>query len=232
LVPKVLSCGRTFLLPGITIHGEIFEAGKVAFSFAVVYMNTGKENTKMYFMAVVLPKHIDEKILEYKRWMREVYGSKVGLKSPAHITIAPPFWMEEEKEESLLHDMQSVAQEVPLFSLTTANFSAFKPRTIFVAVEHNDHLNALKKRSDNFFRHKDYKVKIETRPFHPHITIATRDLHKKDFTEAWPHFQDKKFRETVEAAGLSLLKHNGRAWDVMFTAPFAAPSPVDAVGQS
>lgn len=184
----------------------------------------------MYFMAVVLPPHLDEKVLAYKKWMKETYGSKVGLKSPAHITIAPPFWMEEEKEPRLLPDMEGVAQQIVRFTLTTANFSAFKPRTIFIAVEKSEPLQALKKTSDAFFRHTDYKIKIETRPFHPHITIATRDLHKKDFADAWPHFESKEFRETFETTGLSLLKHNGRAWDVVFTAPFAETSPADSAG--
>lgn len=192
-------------------------------------MNEEKQSAKMYFIAVVLPGHLDEKVLEYKKWMKETYGCKVGLKSPAHITIAPPFWMEEEKEARLLHDLSTVAQQISTFTLTTANFSAFKTRTIFVAVEESRLLLALKKTSDNFFRHTDYKIKIESRPFHPHITIATRDLHKGDFADSWAHFQNKELKETFEATGLSLLKHNGRAWDVIFTEPFADGGPADFV---
>jgi 2'-5' RNA ligase len=185
-------------------------------------MRHGTEGAKMYFIAVVLPAHLDAKVQDLKQWMKEVYGSKVGLKSPAHITIAPPFWMQEEKEINLRQDMQLLAQQVPAFQMATENFSAFKPRTIFIAVEQNEQLNTLKKAADHFFRKADYGMKFETRPFHPHITIATRDLRKKDFADAWPHFQEKKFRETFDATGLSLLKHNGRTWDVIFTAAFTS----------
>jgi 2'-5' RNA ligase len=174
----------------------------------------------MYFIAVVLPAHLNEKIMAYKKEMQVKYGCKVGLKSPAHITIEPPFWMPEEKEENLVRDLQTVASSVPAFRLATANFSAFRPRTIFVALQPSDALNSLKKNADTFFRQTDYKMKIESRPFHPHITIATRDLFKKDFAEAWPFFQNEQFQETFDATGLSLLKHNGRMWDVVFTAPF------------
>ena len=186
---------------------------------------TGKA-AKMYFIAVVLPQSINEKVLRYKHRMRETYGCKVGLKSPAHITILPPFWMEEEKEQPLVQDMESFAKNLPVFTLTTANFSAFKPRTLFVAVEENESLKQLKKLSDIFFQGKEYKMKIENRPFHPHITIATRDLHKKDFWEAWPQFEKDTFVEVAEVSGLSLLKHNGQCWDVLFTAPFS-PFEVD-----
>lgn len=177
---------------------------------------------QMYFIAVVLPEALNEKILHYKKWMAEKYGCKVGLKSPAHITLVAPFWMEAEKETRLKTDMESISAQVSKFTITTDSFSAFKPRTLFVAVKENESLNALKQSSDNFFRPADYKIKIENRPFYPHITIATRDLHKKDFADAWPHFENKTFKEEFEATGLSLLKHNGRVWDVVFTSPFTA----------
>lgn len=175
----------------------------------------------MYFVAVVLPKPLDEKILVYKKWMQERYGCKVGLKSPAHITLIAPFWMNADREDELKNDLQTFSSSVKLFALSTKKFSAFKPRTLFVATKESEALNELKKQTDSFFQHKDYKMKKENRPFHPHITIATRDLRKADFADAWLHFENKSFGEAFEAKGLSLLKHNGRRWEEIFIAPFA-----------
>ena len=73
---------------------------------------------------------------------------------------------------------------------------------------------------NEFFSQADYKIKIETRPFHPHITIATRDLHKKDFNEALTFFERKKFKAEWEAGGLSLLRHNSKNWDIIYTSRF------------
>jgi 2'-5' RNA ligase len=174
----------------------------------------------MYFMAVVLPPELDAKILPYKKWMAEKYNCKVGLKSPAHITIISPFWMEEEKEVRLQNDILQIATLTFSFNLSTDNFSSFKPRTLFVAVKENEPLNELRKKSGAYFNSQDYKIKNDNRPFHPHITIATRDLHKRDFAEAWLHLENKKFEEEFEATGLSLLKHNGTNWDVVYTAKF------------
>lgn len=176
---------------------------------------------QMFFIAVVLPERLNEKILVFKKWMQEKYGCRVGLKSPAHITLVPPFWTEPENEALLTNDLQSIATQMNVFTLSTNNFSAFKPRTIFVAVNENEELHRLKKTTDDFFRRRDYKIKLDTRPFHPHITIVTRDLHKKDFADAWPHFENKTFTEEFEVDGLSLLKHNGKTWDVAFTSSFA-----------
>jgi 2'-5' RNA ligase len=175
----------------------------------------------MYFIAVVLPEKLNRNVLQYKQYMLEKYGCRVGLKSPAHITIVPPFWLEENKEEQLLTDVDLVAKDVSAFAVTTQNFSAFRPKTIFIGVQANEQLRQLKKTADDFFYNKDfYQLKIESRAFHPHITIATRDLCKKDFFDAWPFFEKENFEEDWQAQGLSVLKHNKRNWDVIHTSLF------------
>ena len=175
---------------------------------------------KMYFIALVLPIEIDKKVNKHKEFMWEKYGCRVGLKSPAHITIVPPFWMDEEKEQKLINDVKRMCEEQASFSLATKDFAAFKPRTIYIAVEENEQLKKLKQDSDNYFSVLDYKMKNETRPFCPHITIATRDLHKKVFAEAWPFFANHEFREECRAKDISILRHNGSIWEVVSSEAF------------
>ena len=91
----------------------------------------------MYFVAIVLPQHLNEKVLRYKQMMFDKYNCKVGLKSPAHITLVPPFWMEDKKEQQLISDIDSLSNHLHPFHISTNNFSAFKPRTIFIAVSPN-----------------------------------------------------------------------------------------------
>ncbi|HWJ25150.1 MAG TPA: 2'-5' RNA ligase family protein, partial [Flavisolibacter sp.] len=164
---------------------------------------------QMYFIAHVLPEELNKRILAYKHHMLEKFSCKVGLKSPAHITLIPPFWMDEQKEAQLLADTDSIYESVDPFPVSTHHFSAFKPRTIFIDVVVDEALAALKQRGDIFFKsHPYYGIKVETRPFHPHITIATRDLHKKSFFEAWPLYQHELFKETWMADAVSVLRHN------------------------
>ena len=175
----------------------------------------------MYYMAVVLPKHLDEEIIKYKYYMLEKYEAKVGLKSPAHITIIPPFWLHPEKEEGLRADLDQMAGQVASFPLATNNFAAFKPRTIYIDVAPSEPLHLLKKGADHFFSERtQYGIQIENRPFHPHITIATRDLHKAAFAEAWPYFEHKTYKKVWTVEGLSLLRHNKKNWDVIQTSQF------------
>ena len=175
----------------------------------------------MYFIAIVLPQDLNEKVLKYKNMMFEKYNCKVGLKSPAHITLVSTFWMEEEKQEGLIVDINSLSNDVEPFPVLTSNFSAFKPKTIFISTAPSDKLSQVKIATDEFFRNNSfYNIKTESRPFHPHITIATRDLYKKDFQEIWPWFAEKKFEEKWTAEGLSVLKHNKKNWDVIYTSQF------------
>jgi 2'-5' RNA ligase len=175
----------------------------------------------MYYMAIVLPEELNKEVLEYKQYMLDKFNCKVGLKSPAHLTIIPPYWMHRDKEAALLSQLDTLCQQEVNFTINTKNFSAFKPRTIFIDVEVDQNLQQFKKTVDRFFLdHKDFGAKVETRPFHPHITIATRDLYKKSFSEAWTYFEPKEFSTTFPANGLSTLRHNGRSWDVIHTSLF------------
>jgi 2'-5' RNA ligase len=177
---------------------------------------------KMYFVALVLPEELNKEIHVFKNLMLEKWGCKVGLKSPAHITLIPPFWMDETLEDNFIADLETLCKTVHPFTVTTNNFAAFKPRTIFIEPVLHEDLKKLKHTVDAFCKtHIQYGAKTDNRPFHPHITIATRDLHKRAFTEAWPQFEHKKYEVQFEATGLSVLRHNTRNWDVIYTAPFS-----------
>lgn len=174
----------------------------------------------MYFVAIVLPEELDKKVLEWKQYMYHHFKCTVGLKSPAHITIIPPFWMQSEMENDFITDIKTLSEQLKPFLIETNDFSVFKPRTIFVAVRENLSLAELKRKATEFFKQKEYLIKPENRPFYPHITIATRDLYKKDFYEAWKYFNDKKIKEDWQATGLSILRHNKKNWDVIYTSQF------------
>jgi 2'-5' RNA ligase len=175
----------------------------------------------MYFVALVLPEELNQEILKWKHYMHERFQCSVGLKSPAHITLVPPFWLDEAKKNSLLADVNRIAGDHHSFSIETKNFSAFKPRTIFIDVAENEALTKLKHRVDlSFKNNKRYRMKIDDRPFHPHITIATRDLFKKNFYEVWPVFEKERFEKKWEATGVSVLRHNKKNWDVIHTSQF------------
>ncbi len=175
----------------------------------------------MYFIALVAPKEINEDVLKWKQLMKEQFGCAVALRSPAHITLIPPFWMEEILENKLQNEISYFSQNQIPFEIGLKNFAAFKPKVIYIDVVPNKILNILQQNFLQFLlKTKLFPVKTDERPYHPHVTIATRDLHKKAFHDAWQVFKEKKYETFWKADGISILRHNQKNWDVVFTSQF------------
>ncbi len=177
--------------------------------------------SNMYFVALVLPGEINEEILKWKLFMKDHFNCLVALRSPAHITLVPPFWMSDNQQTTLEMAISQFAQPQVPFEVHLKNFSAFKPRVIYVDVLSNRKLQSLQAELLEHLIVQDlFPIKKDDRPFHPHVTIATRDLHKKAFHEAWDSFKNKNYEALCIIRGISLLKHNKKNWDVVFTSQF------------
>lgn len=172
----------------------------------------------MYFIALMAPVKINEDVLKWKSFFKEKYECIVALKSPAHITLIPPFWMKDGLESDLISSIKEFSSKERKFDISLKDFAAFKPRVIYVDVMKNERLNEIRLNLNDFILNENkFPVKKDNRPFHPHVTLATRDLHKKAFYEAWETFSKKKYEANWLADGISLLKHNKKSWDVIFT---------------
>ena len=169
----------------------------------------------LYFIAIVAPSHINDQVLVWKKYMESEYGCKVALRSPAHITLVPPFSISEEKEEELSTHLQQFSRTAKSFSIRVKDFDSFRPSVIFLHVEPDNILLQLKESLELYLLSLNkFPVKKEERAFHPHITIANRDLEKKDFPLAWQYFQQINYEVSFTANAISLLKHNGHTWEI------------------
>ena len=170
----------------------------------------------MYFLAVLCPPSIDEKVQAHKLWMRDRFGCTVALKSAAHITLIPPFWMETNSEELQIQTLTQFQTTIPAFQIQLKGFSHFSNRVLFVAVNENHQLGSLRKAvEDHFIQPFHGIIKPDDRPFHPHVTIANRDIKPGDFIKAWEHFKRLTFDERFDATSLSLLKLSPGKWNVI-----------------
>lgn len=175
----------------------------------------------MYFVAIVAPQEIDQQVLKWKNYFKEHYKCTVALKSPAHITLIPPFWMKEELENDLINTIAEFSDSKNKFEILLKDFAAFKPKVIYIDVLKTEILNDLYESLNDFIDQQNkFPVKKDDRPFHPHVTLATRDLYKKAFHEAWEVFSEKKYEAAWLVNGISLLRHNKKNWDVIFTFQF------------
>jgi 2'-5' RNA ligase len=173
-----------------------------------------------YFIAIVAPEQINQQVLEWKQYMLQHYNCKVALKSPAHITLIPPFIMADELLPQMEVQLESFSIRQQSFPIQLKNFAAFKPRVLYVHVQPNTHLSELQANLEAFLlQHKHFPIKKEDRPFHPHVTIANRDLQKDDFPLAWKYFEQLSYEVTFQANAISLLRHNGQIWEVANSFP-------------
>lgn len=180
-------------------------------------------NHKMYFIAIVCPPQIDDKILKYKHWMRDRFGCKVALKSPAHLTLIAPFWLEEEKEPELLNLFDAFKTKIPAFPVTLNNFSHFSNRVLFVHVDANEQLAMLQSEVETYFhQHFSNEIKLDQRPFYPHVTIANRDMSPSAFLKAWEHFAKEDYSVTFTSSSISLLKLSPGKWNVIREKAFSS----------
>ena len=175
----------------------------------------------MYYIAIVAPRSINEEVLRWKHFMRDHFGCQVALRSPAHITLVPPFWVNTSHQPDLEDAIEKFSSSRKGFLVQLHNFDAFKPKVIFLHVEPSEQLNALRADLENFLlSYTMFDFEPGNRDFHPHITIANRDLHKRDFFVAWDHFKNKTYRASFETDGITMMKHNGTQWDAEYKAIF------------
>jgi 2'-5' RNA ligase len=132
--------------------------------------------------------------------------------------------MQESLEQPLIDMMGLIAAEWGRFLVVLNGFGAFAPRVIYVHVEPNRVMQDLKEYTeDQLIRAERFPVRSDPRPFHPHITIANRDLRKGDFAAAWEHFSERKYEGAFEASSLSLLRLKETGWEVIAELPFRQP---------
>ena len=166
----------------------------------------------LYFFAIVPPFEIADEITKFKEEADHRYNARHALKSPPHITLVPPFWMQDSQLKGLDHLMEVWSGKQSSFYLTLNGFDCFPPRVIFVANEESKELSTMQDALSqaSFAYHK--KAKDPKRPFHPHMTIAFKDLKKSVFKEAWLYFSEKKFQRTFKVDQVCLLVHKERKW--------------------
>jgi 2'-5' RNA ligase len=173
-----------------------------------------KKSEHQYFIAIVPPEPVYSQAAQFKQYFKDYYSSKASLNSPPHITLHMPFRWKAAKEEQLIGALEKFAGAQRAFQITLNNFSCFEPRIIFIDVLKSDALDDLQKQLKRFCKQElnlfnaDYKELA----FHPHITLAFRDLKKAEFYKAWDEFKDKKVEATFRVDSIVLLKHDEKEW--------------------
>ncbi|NJN41461.1 MAG: 2'-5' RNA ligase family protein [Flammeovirgaceae bacterium] len=173
--------------------------------------------TQLYFLALVPASPIYEHVQEYKEYVADNFASKAALRSPPHITLHMPFEWREKKEEQLINSLNEFISPVRSLNLILENFGCFEPKVIYIHVNLTEELKMFQQSLAAFCRKELnlFNANYQVFPYHPHITIAFRDLKKDDFQKAWEEFRHEEYEDEFIINQFCLLKHDGKKWNVL-----------------
>lgn len=174
----------------------------------------------LFFIALLPDAALQAEITAFKRHCARHFGASHALKSPPHITLVSPFRWDSKRLPALKSALAGFARtQIPL-NIGLRDFGCFAPRVLFVAVTPNPELDALAAALEHQLEQKIGLSRKAGHGFHPHMTIAHRDLQERIFPRAWAHFSALEFRRSFLADGLTLLRHSGGKWVVDADFPF------------
>jgi 2'-5' RNA ligase len=176
----------------------------------------------LYFFALVPPEDIQTYVTKVKMDFKERFESVHALKSPAHITLIPPFRYKYSAESQLIKTLDIFSSQELKFKQKLQDFGFFPPRVIFIKVDKSENLRNMFHR---FKMHMDSKLNLSSLTrgpvrFSPHMTVAFRDLTKENFNKAKPLYEEKQISFEFIVCGISLLKHNGKRWEIIHSSDF------------
>lgn len=117
-----------------------------------------------YFIGIRLPKKLEEACEHYRRAFR-------APRTIAHITVVAPFNWDQSVAE--LHELlKEAVQPLAPFLIRGSGLGSFGTRVLFVNVTLSEELLQLHKNLTAGLQGAG--VKVDRRPYHPHITLATR----------------------------------------------------------
>lgn len=174
-----------------------------------------------YFLAIIPPEPIFSEAHQLKIYFKEKYKSKASLNSPPHITLHMPFQWKAKKESLLLEKLKGFLLEQSPFELHLKNFNAFPPRVIYMDVTTNEPLVIFQKTLERFCKRafQLFNANRLDQAYHPHLTVAFRDLKKEQFVHAWGEFKVKQYDQSFQVKEIAVLKHVGTAWEVLSMCP-------------
>lgn len=171
--------------------------------------------SSLFYIAILPNETIAEQITDFKLFAKSNFDTQRALTSPPHITIIPPFRLKKGVDiTDLQHTINAFCNTQKPFNVRLRDFGRFDNRVIFVEVLPNATLEDMWRKL-HLILAEAYQIKQHRTTFHPHITIAFKDLDEARFPEAWEHFSSIEFHANFEVRQLAILKHNGHFWEIM-----------------
>ncbi|HTS45620.1 MAG TPA: 2'-5' RNA ligase family protein [Puia sp.] len=173
-------------------------------------------DTALYFIAILPPKPIAERVIAIKQEFADRFQSEYALKPPPHVTLQAPFILLKEDAENLKKALLLFFNRFSPFEIRFSGFGSFANRSnpvIFIQPLENEIMAVIHKSLMLFLRKIGFDEESTRLKFNPHMTVAYHDLTHENFQKAWPEFQERGFEADFAVEKIYLMKHDGKRWN-------------------
>lgn len=170
-----------------------------------------------HFIGVLVPDEITATLEDCRRYMNEKYGCKSGFKTPIHVTLVPPFHLDEnvstkDLADAIICDVASKAGEFK-FTAHIDNFDAFGDRTVFAKVFQDEKWTKLRDAVlDSVLKAAPGCTKKDKRIFQPHLTVANRDIPTGASKDALEVLNELNLIEDFEVDNITVFERHEGKW--------------------
>ena len=169
---------------------------------------------QLYFIALLPPADLREEIHEIRMECSGKFGVYKALRPPVHITLYPPFRFEESYEKKLVQVIRQRTRDLASFPQVIENFGHFRKEVVFIKALTSPGLIKLQQTITGVFQTKG-PDRFQSSEYHPHLTVAYRDVSPEKFKQIWAEYKDRQFSASFRAEGFSLLKHDKTSWNII-----------------
>ncbi|HEX4886799.1 MAG TPA: methylated-DNA--[protein]-cysteine S-methyltransferase [Luteibaculaceae bacterium] len=170
---------------------------------------------KQYMLVFIPPAHVVKQVEAVREEFAQRYSAKAALKNPVHITLQPPFWMDESKEEAFLDGLDAWTRREP-FVWEHDGFGSFtQPQVVYIQTSLPDDVAQWQSELAAWIREnwvESEKYSGDNLAYTPHLTIGRKDIPPKRFDEAVNSYRSLSFYATYEVRAFFVWKHNGKTW--------------------
>jgi 2'-5' RNA ligase len=178
-----------------------------------------KEESKIYFIALLPNAEIGKEIIRLKQEFAEKYDARRALRVLPHITMQVPFTANPLLEKTLCPGLSTFAASMTPFEIKLSGFGGFsftKRKVLYINVEKNEGIVHLHQQMMEFLRKEfGFSHMLARYGFNPHISLAFRDLSDLEFELAMEEYRLRPFEASFQVRNLYLLRHTGTSWEVL-----------------
>jgi 2'-5' RNA ligase len=177
----------------------------------------------LFFLAVLPDERVSAFSTELKNTLCQRFGVCHALKSPPHITLVMPFRAGEEDLALLTSRLRSISVQHHPLHLQFQGYGHFGDQVVFMQVMPSGPLTVLRDALLQTLPEAIARQVITRNPhFHPHLTLAHRDLTPDRFPEVWSYVSSIPCQHESRIDAVCLLVHEQKRWRVRERFPFAA----------